>query len=301
MRILVTGSSGLLGQKLLRALPTELHELHGLDLTDEHDAASPHFTYHRQNLTERRETIELVKRIQPNVIIHTAAMTAVDLCETERERCWNINVKATEYLAAAALKVGARMIYISTDYVFDGTNGPYREEDVPCPISYYGRSKLAGENAIRGASNDWSIIRTIVLYGCGRGVKSSFVTWLLAELRSGRQVKIVNDQWGNATLADDLAAALDRFILMERKGLYHMGGYDFMNRWEFAVRIAGFFGLDEGLISPISTAELNQPARRPLRSGLVTDKAERELYYRFHNTEESLTVYRGCEQEAGEL
>jgi len=301
MRILVTGSNGLLGQKLLSTLSMENHELHGVDLAGEAVTPRPNLTYHQHELTAKRPTLELMKQIQPEVIIHAAAMTAVDLCETERERCWNVNVRATETLAHVSAKIGARMLYISTDYVFDGENGPYSEDDLPNPVSYYGKSKLAGENVLRGESDHWTVIRTIVLYGCGSGIKSSFVTWLVGELRAGRQVRIVNDQWGNTTLAEDLSEGIAALLKAGKSGLYHMGGKDYLTRFDFAIQIARFFKLDESLISPITTAELKQPAKRPLRSGLIVEKAERELYCKFRNIQESLSVYKLCEDKASAI
>lgn len=287
----------MLGQKLVAALSTDQHDVIALDLGSEAVTNFDGSAYFQHDLTDRRSTSELIKRLQPEAIIHAAAMTAVDLCESERERSWNVNVKATESLAHLAASVGARMFYISTDYVFDGEKGPYSENDLPNPVSYYGKSKLAGENAIRGKSDDWTIIRTIVLYGCGSGVKSSFVMWLLGELRAGRPVRIVNDQWGNTTLAEDLVEAIARLLASGKHGLFHMGGRDYLTRLEFAVRVARFFNLDERLIHPITTVELQQPAKRPLRSGLITEKAERELYYKFRDVEESLSIYKLCEDK----
>jgi dTDP-4-dehydrorhamnose reductase len=300
MRVLITGSNGLLGQRLLHALSGDIYDLYGLDLASDSFLPEIHHHYLAQDLTNRQETIDLIRRIQPQAVIHTAAMTAVDLCETQREVCWRVNVTATENVVQGCFKAGARVIYISTDYVFNGEKGPYKEEDTPNPISYYAKSKLAGENVVRGVGNDWTVIRTIVLYGCGKNIKSSFVTWLLGELRAGKPVHIVNDQWGNTTIADDLAYGVDRLLLLEKHGLLHMGGSEFMTRYEFALRIARYFGLDESLVHPITTAELNQPARRPLRSGLVTDKAEGELYIRFRNIEQSLQLYKEIEQTANQ-
>jgi dTDP-4-dehydrorhamnose reductase len=273
----------------------DLHHIGGIDLQPESITSDLVKEYFQHDLTARKPTLELIKKFEPQVIIHCAAMTNVDLCETEREKCWSSNVFATEHVAAGARKTGARIIYISTDYVFDGDRGPYREDDTPNPLGYYAKSKLAGENAVISSGAEWSVIRTIVLYGCGLGIKSSFTSWLLKELRSGKPVRIVNDQWGNSTLADDLAQAIDRLIFLEKQGLYHMGGRGFMTRFEMAQRTARFFGLDENLISPITTAELKQPARRPLRSGLTSEKAESDLYYNFCDLEQSLRIYLDIE------
>ncbi|MFH0764964.1 MAG: SDR family oxidoreductase [Calditrichota bacterium] len=295
MRILITGSNGLLGQKLTRNFLTHGHDLIGLDLHDSPYISDAPYRYIQQDMTFRKAALETIRRVEPDVIIHTAAMTGVDRCELERETCWKINVEATDTVVTGAVKTGARVVFISTDYVFDGSAGPYSESDSPNPINYYGRSKLAAENLVRGGGAPHIIFRTIVLYGAAINANACFLTWLLGKLRLNRQVFIVTDQWGNATLADDLASAVERGVLLGREGLFHVGGRDYLTRFEFAVRVARFFGLDESLIQPITTDKLQQPAKRPLRSGLEIDYAERELFISFQTLEESFRIYQ--EQE----
>ncbi|MBM3327000.1 MAG: dTDP-4-dehydrorhamnose reductase [Calditrichaeota bacterium] len=298
MKILITGANGLLGQKLLRTLSADYYDIFGVDLHPEPFCPDVDFTYAALDLTDRRKTLERIAAWQPAVIVHTAAMTDVDGCESRREDCWRINVSATETIAKTAKSCSAHLIYISTDYVFDGKSGPYDETAVPNPLGFYGKSKLAGENVVRGAEIDWVILRTIVLYGTGRRVKSSFITWLLAQLRSGKPVKIVNDQWGNTTIVDDLASAIDRVIMLQKTGLFNVAGRTFQTRYDMALTAAQIFDLDASLISPISTSEFKQPAPRPLRSGLIVTKAERELYLTFRSTEQALELYREQEKAA---
>ncbi|NQU04814.1 MAG: sugar nucleotide-binding protein, partial [Calditrichaeota bacterium] len=178
-KILITGSNGLLGQKLLHILDRNSHELAGIDLVSESFISDVEHQYHRVDLTDRRLTIDAITAIEPQIIIHTAALTEVDKCEQQREACWNINVKATDHLITAAKKIDAKVIFVSSDYIFDGKKGPYNENDLPCPVNYYGKSKLAAENILRGSDLNWAIVRTIVLYGVGIKVHASFVTWLL--------------------------------------------------------------------------------------------------------------------------
>ena len=298
MRIFITGSNGLLGQKLLHTFSTNIHELTGCDLADGSLIADVIHSYRQMDITDRRQTMTVTGELAPQVIVHTAAMTEVDRCETEKEMCWRINVIGTENVLDGASRVGAKVIFISSDYIFDGKNGPYDEEAVPNPICYYGRSKLAAENLIRGSGLDWTIIRTIVLYGCGVNVRSSFVTWLLGALRAGKRVHIVNDQWGNTTLVDDLAVGIERTLILGKSGIFNVAGRGYRTRCEFALRIAKIFNLSSDLISPISTGELRQAAPRPLRSGLVIDKAERELYISFRTMDESLKLYKNQELQA---
>ncbi|MDP8238506.1 MAG: SDR family oxidoreductase [Candidatus Hatepunaea meridiana] len=295
MKILITGSNGLLGQKLLSVLTKDTNELYGIDLADKAIVNNILHQYECLNLTNTKTTIDAILGIGPDIIIHTAATTAVDNCEQEKELCWNSNVLTTENIIKASKKTGSKVIFISSDYVFDGKNGPYSEEDLPNPINYYGRSKLAAENMLRGSGLNWTIVRTIVLYGIGINTRSSFVTWLLRQLRTGNTVQIVNDQWGNTTIVDDLATGIERITMLDRKGIYNIASHDYMNRYEFAVKIAEFFDLDCGLISSITTSSLNQPADRPLRSGLKVDKAEKELYISFRTLAEALTLYKKLE------
>ncbi len=295
MRILVTGSNGLLGQKLLHTFSTETCDLTGCDLAAESFINDVPHEYVCLDLTERKKVNEAIRGLEPDIIVHTAAMTGVDACELNKENCWKINVIAIDQVIRIAEKVKSSIIIISSDYVFDGESGPYREEDKPNPINYYGRSKLAAENLLRGSAVPWTIVRTVVLYGVGINIKSSFLTWLLEELRAGRTVYIVNDQWSNTTLVDDLAKGIERIVLLEKRGLYHIGGSEFMTRFEFARRTAEFFGLDTDLVQPVTTEELHQPAKRPLRSGLDIEKAERDLFMSFHDLNGSLTLY--SEQE----
>jgi dTDP-4-dehydrorhamnose reductase len=297
MKVLITGSNGLLGQKLLQTLHREQYDLIGCDLADSAYITKIPHDYIKLDLTNRKSTIDVIKECKAGVIILTAGMTNVDGCEREKAKCWQANVTTTENILLGAMKVNSKVVFISTDYIFDGRQGPYDENAVPNPINYYGRSKLAAENLIRGSKVPWLIARTIVLYGTGVKIKSSFVTWLLKELRAGKPVNIVTDQWGNVTLVDDLAAGIERCILLDRQGLYNMGGKDFMSRFEFSRRIAEFFDLDMELIHPITTASLKQDAPRPLKSGLITDKAERELFIKFRNTEQSLEIYMAQEKD----
>ena len=301
MRILVTGSNGLLGQKLLHQLNKDQTNLLGIDLSDESLVKDVTHKYLKHDLTDRKTTIGTIRSLKPQVIVHTAAMTEVDRCEMEKELCWNVNVVATDQVVSAARKIGSKVIFISSDYVFDGKNGPYNENDLPNPVGYYGRSKLAAENVVRGSGLNWAVVRTIVLYGNGVKVRSSFVTWLLDQLRKRKTVRIVDDQWGNSTIVDDLAAGIDRLITLDREGIYNIAGQDYMTRYEFALKIAELFDLNRELIIPISTSKLRQPAKRPKRSGLEVDKAERELYIKFRDTEDSLKLYKQQEDELKQM
>jgi dTDP-4-dehydrorhamnose reductase len=292
-RLLIVGSNGLLGQKVVELFVRGS----SADITAVSIEPAPVRTMHsvayRQlDITLKKDVRALVASVEPTVIINCAAMTNVDTCETEREACWKINVSGVEHLADAAQKSGASLVHISTDYVFDGKRGPYSEDDRPEPLSYYGKSKLASENVLRASDVTYLILRTMVLYGYAEGVKANFALWLLDSLQKKTPVRVVDDQLGNPTLVDDLAYAIMRAIELQKWGLYHVAGRDILSRYDFAVRLAGVFGLDAGLITPIKTGDLRQPAPRPLQSGLVTLKAETEIGYRPSTVEEGLLIVR---------
>ncbi len=296
-RILVTGCHGLLGQKLVEMLKPDIYELHGVDIHRESwFPTRRNYTYHQLDLVERSKVLDLVQNIRPHAIVNTAAMTHVDACEVERERCWSINCSAVKSLVDGARRIGSHVIQISSDYVFDGQAGPYSELDRPNPISYYGKSKHASENAILGGGIEGTILRTVVLYGHGRNLKPSFVAWLVNRLRNRKDVKIVTDQISNTTLVDDLAEAIRRTIDTGKTGVYHAAGKEILSRFEFSMQVAKAYGLSDIYIQPTLTQLLGQTAARPLQGGLLIDKAERDLEMTFRTVEEQLILFR--EQEA---
>jgi dTDP-4-dehydrorhamnose reductase len=292
-RILVVGSNGLLGQKvaeqLVRGSAARI-TLASIEDAQVHDPLS--VEYVKLDITVRKDVREVVGKVNPDVIINCAAMTNVDACETERDMAWKINVGGVEHLVEAARGKGATIVHVSSDYVFDGKSGPYTEDDRPEPLSYYGKSKLASENVLRASGLPHLIARTMVLYGIAPGVKANFVLWLIKSLEAGQTVRIVDDQIGNPTLADDLAFGLLRAVELGKSGVYNIAGRDIVSRFEFAVRLAMFFGLNPKLIHPIKTAQLRQPAARPLNSGLITLKAEVDLGLKLSTIEEGLAILK---------
>jgi len=227
----------------------------------------------------------------PQVIVNTAAFTNVDDCETDRSMAWQVNVTLVETLARLARVTDAHLVHFSTDYVFDGAKGPYTEVDIPSPINYYGKTKLAGENACLSSGADATVVRTNVVYGPGTS-RIDFVHWVLMNIESKTEMRIVTDQISNPTYVDDLAEAVTRIIMRKRTGLYHVGGSDYVSRFDFAKRIADFFKLDSSMMTPITTAELHQPARRPLRGGLVSIKAESDLRMKVRGIDSGLVSLR---------
>lgn len=290
-RVLITGANGLLGQWLLNVLAND-YEVHALGLQAQPRLPGGHFQYHAGDITDRQLLRELAQAIVPKFIINAAAFTDVDGSETQRELCWKVNVTGVENLVYAAQKVQARLVHVSTDYVFDGKAGPYCEEDRPNPLGFYARAKLAGENVLLNSEANFAIARTMVLYGSGFQIRPNFVTWLIKQLRAGKPVRIVDDQWGNPTLASELAQALRVLAESGRRGIYHLSGSEVCDRYAFAGKIAEVFDLDAGLIQAIKTADLQQAAPRPLRSGFDIAKAVRELNVKMSDVVAGLNKFK---------
>lgn len=290
-RILVVGSNGMLGQSLCKFYSNQKNvRLLGCSVEDK--SLVHELDYLQCDVTKRNEIKKTILDFYPDYIINASAYTNVDKSETERELAWKINVKGIEYIAEAARVLDTRIVHMSTDYIFDGREGPYAEDEKPRPLGYYARTKLASENALKMSGVLYTILRTNVLYGADSYSKTGFVRWLVNSLRDGKDVRIVTDQINNPTFVDDLVQAINKVVEYNKTGIYNIGGKEFLSRFEFSEIIADYFGLDKSLIKPITTNELKQPARRPLKSGLITLKAETELGYKPHSIKETLAIIK---------
>jgi dTDP-4-dehydrorhamnose reductase len=289
MKILVTGSKGLLGNKLstlLRAQPgisliatARGQKSPDMDLVD----------YHEMDVTDAESVSNIISKMKPDVIINSAAMTMVDKCETEKEACWIANVNAMENLIAACTNNKVHLVHVSTDFIFDGTHGPLDESAVPNPVNYYGESKLAAEKLIMASNLDWCILRTVLVYGITPGtIRSNIVLWVKDSLEKGKTIQVVNDQWRTPTLAEDLAMGCFLAASKKAKGIYNISGKDFITPYDIAIKTAEFFNLDKSLIKPADSNTFKQPARRPLKTGFIIEKARKELGYEPHSFEEGL-------------
>lgn len=295
MRILVTGSNGLLGQKLIAALRNDPDmELVATSRGEDRTPEPGGYTYLAMDCTDEAAVHRAFDEAHPDVVIHTAAMTNVDACELDPKGCQLQNVTAVGYLVAAARNIDAHFIHLSTDFIFDGEKGPYREEDDPRPLSIYGQSKLDAERiVINSGLRRWTIVRTIIVFGVARGLsRSNVVLWAKSALEKGQPIRVVDDQWRMPTLAEDLADGCIRIAERGATGIFNLCGPDGMSILELVQRVGRFFDLDPSVITPVSSASLSQPARRPPRTGFVIDKATRELGYSPHHFEEGLAVVR---------
>lgn len=292
MKILITGSNGLLGQKLIHLLSSNKDvDLLATSLGENRISSKEGYRYQSLDITNPNKLNELFDLFKPNVVINTAAMTNVDACESDRDNCWELNVKAVEYLIECSEKYNSHLIHLSTDFIFDGKDGPYKEDDLPNPLSYYGESKVAAEQLLKKSSIKWSIVRTIIVYGIGeRMSRSNIVLWAKEALEKGNPLTIVNDQYRSPTLAEDLAMGCWLIAKKEAKGIYHISGKDIMSIIEMVNRVADFYGYDKSIVSPISSASLNQAAKRPPKTGFILDKPYKDLGYKPCSFEEGLAI-----------
>lgn len=291
-KILLTGANGLLGQKVIETFARETE--HTLFLTDlQEKAYNPKkYEYFSMDITKKEQVKEHIKNILPDIIINTAAYTNVDGCETEKEMCWRVNVDAVKNFIITSRIYGCKIIHISTDYIFDGKFGNYDEKSTPNPQSVYGKSKLAAENALLSSGIDFAIIRTMILYGTGKNIRPNFATWLVESLRNMQPVKIVDDQFGQPTIVDDLALAVLKIVDRNSSGIYNVCGSEYCSRYEFAVKLANIFGLDKHLIARVKTPDLNQDAERPMNSSFILLKAETDLELKPLNVTEGLYLLK---------
>lgn len=287
MKIFVTGSTGLLGHQVVRLALDSGHEVLASYMGQPPANGKP-VELDLLNLQSIQPTIT---KLKPDTIIHTAAYTDVDACETNRDTARKLNAEATKQIAFAASKIGAHLTYISTDYIFDGEKGRYKEDDEPRPISYYGHTKLEGERHVRASSKEWCITRTSAIYGWG-GEKKNFATWLLDNLSAEKQVKVVTDQYISPTLNTNLAKMVLEISEKRLTGVLHTAGASRVSRHKFAVELAKVFGQDPNLIKRAKMEEMAWFAKRPKDSSLDVSRCVRLLKTKPLGTSEALRTMK---------
>jgi len=290
-RIAITGSSGLLGNEVAKLAKRD-YEVISL-----HNTKTIYSDSVQLDITGTQRVLEFFSGLKPDVVIHTASQTNVDRCETEKENAWNINVVGTRNIAKACKRTRAKLIYISTDYVFDGEKGNYREQDTPNPINYYGTTKLEGEKQVAQYCQNYAILRTSVLYGW-HPWKQNFATWTISQLRQNKQIAVVEDHYNTPTLASNLAEMAMEFIEKDLQGLYHSSGSERISRFAFAQQIAKTFELNPQLIKPIKMSQLTAwIAKRPRDSSLNTEKIEKQLRTKPLNVTSGVAMMKKEEEE----
>jgi len=278
-KVVITGSNGLLGQSLLNLLSKNENNYQVFGLSKGlNRSGRTDFTYISIDITDEKNLKETIRQISPNFIINTAAMTHVDVCESEKEACDLLNVSVVQWLVDVSEELKTHLIHISTDFIFDGKKGYYKETDAPNPLSYYGLSKLKSEAILQRSKIDFTILRTILVFGQVYDMsRSNIVLWVKSMLAQEKEITIVDDQFRMPTYAVDLAMACK--IAMDKKatGIFNISSKELLSIFEIAQQIAEVFELDKSLIKPISTATLNQTAPRPPKTGFDLSKTNREL------------------------
>jgi dTDP-4-dehydrorhamnose reductase len=292
MKIFITGSNGLLGQKLVALLGTSNHKILAsgqgpcriLDLPF-------NVRYESCDITKPSDLNQCVWSFKPDVVIHSAAMTNVDECELNPEKCQIVNVDATRNVVNSCNQINCHLIHLSTDFIFDGKEGPYTEDGVPNPISIYGQSKLDAEIVVQAATCRWAIARTVLVYGISPGLsRTNIILWVKASLEQGKTIQVVDDQFRTPTLAEDLAQGCILIAEKGATGIFNISGKDFLTPFAMANLTADYFGLDKNLIVKASAATFSQPAKRPPRTGFDISKAVSQLGYQPHSFEEGIRI-----------
>ena len=285
VKLLVIGGSGLVGSNILEQARANGFRVHATYNTSKNEDTNISL-----DKTNRERTRAIVQRVDPDVVIDTAAYHAVDDCETNREHAWAVNATGTRNAAAAADSVGAHYVYLSTDYVFPGNpnDAPYSEDDSIFPINYYGETKYAGEQASRIA-NDATILRSSVIYGLA---SANFTTWALGELESGNEITIVDDQVSTATYAPDLARACVAVASDGLTGTYHATGPVTRSRFQFTQQLAEAFGHDPSLVTPITTEAFGQEAPRPADGSLDSSRLHDSIEHEFRSPQDAFSDMR---------
>lgn len=279
-KALIIGASGLVGNYLYK------------NISPEYEIIGTFQNYSLDNLihldiTDKNAVRQVIYDSKPDFVFLPAAFTNVDLCEEKKELCWQINVEGVQNVASLLKGTQTKLTYFSTDYIFDGKNGPYSEDDAPSPLSVYGASKLEAEKIIAHLLNNFLIIRTTCIYGWEPQQKN-FVLNLIKRINRKETVRVPIDQVTTPTYSGELSEISFRLAREDKRGIYNVASSSLISRYDFAILVAEIFGLDKNLIYGIKTQDLSQKAKRPLKGGLKIDKIKRELGVDMLTAKESL-------------
>lgn len=290
MKILVTGANGFTGQHICITLVHKGFEVHALGRGERRLPVMDRLIYHNVELTSVRSLLKAFEKANPDVVIHTAAMSKPDECDLKRKECLLHNVEVTRYLVEASRHYPVHFIHFSTDFIF-GENGPHHEDDIPNPLNFYGETKLKAEELILQTELISTIIRPVFIYGPQlHTARSSFIQWVQHKLVAGEKIKVVTDQLRTPTYVADLCKAIETIFVFKKQGVYHIAGKDILSPYEMAVTVARVLHLNLDLIEPVTSATFPEPVRRAKRSGLYIHKAIKELDYAPHSFEEAVRL-----------
>ena len=299
MKILVTGSNGLLGQKLVYKLKQDPSVVLIATARGENRLVDKTgYIYESLDSTNKENVNAVFKKHLPDVVINTAAMTNVDACETDKENAMLMNATSVEYQIKALESLQEQnqtykphFIHLSTDFIFDGTHGPLTEDEKPNPLSFYAETKLAAERIVMVSKLKWAMARTVLVYGIVDNMsRSNIVLWVKQNLEQGKTINVVDDQFRTPTLAEDLADGCILIAQKKAEGIYNISGKDFLSILQLAHKVADYYKLDKSLIKPSKSADIKQPAKRPPITGFIIEKAKKDLGYNPHSFEEGIKI-----------
>lgn len=280
MRILLTGSNGFVAQKFCEQWYDKERDgaLLGISRSPNRNSFLTASCFVQCDLAEPDQIANLLAEFKPTHILHTAALSSVESCGSNPDLAQRINVDLTKFLGDYAVKNNIHLTFLSTDFVFDGKNGPYREEDTTAPINAYGQSKIDAEQQLRALNGNIAILRTILVYGCIPDTgRSNLILWAKKQLEQNHPIRVVNDQWRMPTWVDDLAHACLLSMQTKAEGIFHISGSEMYSIEEIVHKVADYWKLDRILITSISAQEIGQAMNRPAKTGFILDKAKTVL------------------------
>ena len=290
MKVLITGANGFLGYYLVQQL---LEKKFSVIATGKGPCRLPfthdrYFQYLPMDFTDPFSVHDVFENIKPDVVIHAGAMSKPDECETNQMLAFLVNVEGTVQLLINAAEKRSFFIFLSTDFVFDGERVMCKETDGPNPVNYYGRTKLEAEEAVREYEFDWAIVRTVLVYGKNHSGHNNILKIVKEKLEKGEEYSVVDDQVRTPTYVEDLAKGIVSVIEKKATGIFHLSGKDILTPYQMAIKTAEHLGYDHSCIKRVTAVSFSQPAKRPLRTGFVIDKARKELGYEPVTFEEGL-------------
>lgn len=290
-KILLTGGTGLLGKALIETSTDR--DIAAVYIGNYHIQDEGCAAYHKADIRNKDEMRRVFDKAKPQVVIHTAGIANVDYCERNYQEAFDSNVNGTRIMADLCREYGSKMVFVSTNAVFDGKSAPYSEQDAPSPINRYGKMKMEGEKIVRESNLKHLIVRPILMYGWNNEhERPNVVTWLIDKLEKKEKVNMVDDVYENPLFNRHCAGIIWSLVDSGKDGLYHVAGKDVVNRFEFANLIAEVFCLDKALIKAVSSGFFTSLAPRPSNTSYVTAKVEKELNIKLPGLKESLSLMK---------
>ncbi|MFT4092738.1 MAG: SDR family oxidoreductase [Niabella sp.] len=291
MKIFVTGANGFVGSYIINQLLQNGHEVFASSRTGDLSSfnSNKNYRFIQVDFTDPFSLHDAFEFVQPDVVVHSGAMSKPDDCERNQAEAFDTNVFGTVQLLLNAETYRSFFIHLSTDFIFNGEKGMHGEEDTPDPISYYGRTKLQAEEAVKEYQYDWAIVRTVFVYGKPFYGRDSFITMIAKKLKNNEPFRVVSDQQRTPTYAGDLAKGIAAIIEKRATGVYNLCGKEVWTPYEMAIATATFLGIADHQLTPVTRSDFKEIAQRPLKSGLSIEKAKNNLDYEPISFEEGLT------------